>query len=157
MQNKALSILLLVLAWAPLSVHAATKDPFALTATSAAEFRAQADQLRLDMGAGGKYAHLSAEDRAKVGKQLDILQSLYDAREQRKSFTGADEVRLVNATEEINGTLVGDADDRMVCEQVRKLGSNRTQKLCMTVGERRAAREESKKNLGDRQMGKATY
>lgn len=141
----------------PVSAHAASSDVFKLTASSADEFRKQADQLRSELGAGGKYANLSAEDQARIGKQLDVLQGLYDDRVQGKGFDRSDEVKLVNATEEINGLLVGDADDRLICEQVRKLGSNRTQKVCMTARERREAREASKQNLNDRQMGKSTY
>lgn len=132
-----------------LPAHAAT-EVFKLDATSADDFRRQADELRHEMAPGGKYGKLSSEDQARVGKQLDVLQSLYDKRQAREKFGKRDEVALVNASEEINAVLSGNEGDRLICEQVRTLGSNRVQKVCMTVAERRARNEAAKADLRER-------
>ncbi len=132
---------------------AVAAEPMPLSATSAAEFRQQAAQIRQDMQPGGQYAKVSTDGQTRVGKQLDVLQKLYDNRAEGKSFKKSDEVKLVNASEEINAILSGREDDRLVCEQVRKLGSNRTEKVCMTVAERRARQDEAKKDLRNSYTG----
>ena len=39
------------------------------------------------------------------------------------------------------------ADDEMVCEAKKKLGSNRIERVCMTVAQRRAAKERAEADL----------
>ncbi len=129
---------------------AAASEVFTLTATSADDFRKQSQELRSEMAPGGKYATLSAADQARVGKQLDRLQAIYDKRAAGGSTSNKDQVVLVNATEEINAVLSGDEDDKLICEQVRKLGSNRTEKVCLTVAQRNAAREAAKADMRER-------
>ena len=136
MMRKFLLVSILFVAMSSFATHASAPE-FALDATSAEDFRQQAQQLRSEMAAGGKYANLAPADQARVGKQLDRLQKLYDKRAAGGSVSNADQVALVNASEEINAALSGDEDQRMVCEQVRKLGSNRTEKVCLTVAQRK--------------------
>lgn len=147
MYRSVFAVCLFVASFAPVDIHAASKEVFDLTATSAEEFRQQADALRNEMKAGGKYASVAPSDKEKIGKQLEVLQELYDDRAAGKRFGKKDEVRLVNASEEINGLLSGDTDDRLVCQQERRLGSNRTERVCLTVAERRELREEAAKDL----------
>lgn len=147
LRTIAFSVLLAVTA--PLAAHAAT-EVFKLDATSAADFRVQADELRREMAPGGKYEKLTPADQARVGKQLDRLQAMYDKRAEGGSISNKDQVALVNASEEINAVLSGDEDQKMVCEQVRKLGSNRTEKVCLTVAQRKAAREAAKADMNER-------
>lgn len=132
------------------ALHASATEVFKLDATSAEDFRQQAQQLRVEMAAGGKYAHLVPADQARVGKQLDRLQAIYDKRASGGSVSNLDQVALVNASEDINAALSGDEDQKMVCEQVRKLGSNRTEKVCLTVAQRNAAREAAKADMRER-------
>lgn len=133
-----------------ITAHAAGAEAFPLSATSSDEFRKQAQDLRGQMGAGGKYASLSQADQSRVGKQLDRLQEIYDKRAAGGTVNNNDQVSLVNASEEINAVLSGNVDDKLVCEQVRKLGSNRTQKVCLTVAQRKAQQDESRKLMQER-------
>ncbi len=113
------------------------QDPFELSARSAAEFREQADDLRDEM-ASGRYAELKTEDKAIVESQRVRLESIHDKHERRERVdTLPHGIAVINASEIINGVLADDKDDRMVCEQVKKAGSNRMDKYCATVRERR--------------------
>lgn len=131
---------------------AESKEVFDLSATSAEEFREQAQKLRNELDAGGQYVALSTKDKARIGSQLEVLQGLYDNREAGKKFGKTDEVKLINASEEINGLLSGDQDDRLICQQERKLGSNRTQRICLTLAERRAQSEEAKSDMRNQRI-----
>lgn len=149
MSHLAVSIFFAVAALLSLQVQAASQDEdvFQLTATSAEEFIEQAAELRDELLAGGIYADLSKKEKARIGSQLDTLQKLYDDRAAGKTLSRKDEAKLITASEEINGILTGDEDYRMVCEMERVVGSNRNEKVCMTVAERRHRREEAAKEL----------
>ena len=130
--------LALVLA-ACLPAGARAAEPFPLDATSADEFHRQADELRREMAEGRQVRE--PVGRAAQARRLPAGcagQALRQARDAEK-FTRKDEVALVNASEEINAVLSGKDDDRLICEQRRAIGSNRMQKVCMTVGERASA------------------
>ncbi len=139
-RNRSCRILVACLAMAmtamPAFAQGTGKDPFELTAHGAAEFRGQADALRDEMDTG-RYTELSERDKATVHAQLARLQAIYDKHARRERVdTIPHGIAVVNASEIINGVLAGDADDRLVCEQVKKAGSNRIEK-CATARERR--------------------
>lgn len=128
------------------SAPAFANSPFAATASDAAEFRAQAADVRSSMKPGGRYADVSVKDQQLIGKQLDRLQEIYDKRGENP-ITPRQQTAIVNATSEINALLTGDEDQRVICEQVKKTGSNRPERVCQTMAQKKASREESKKTL----------
>lgn len=133
----------LLVAAMPAAAAAPTEvDPFPATARSADEFRDRADALRLDLQSGGKHGAMSAQDRAAVEADLSRLQQLYDKHAQGRQVDDNLPMKIaaINAYSRINATLAGSADDRMICEQVKKVGSNRYGKYCATVRERRENR-----------------
>ena len=119
------------------SAHAAadSKDPFPMDAYSTDEFREQATILRGEM-AKGKYEQLSNGDKKSIDKRLDQLDTFYVKRSTGANLTGDESAALVNASSEINALLKGEASDKLVCEQVKILGSNRRTKVCMSVADR---------------------
>lgn len=153
MNRFALAVCVALAAFIPVDARASSDDVFELTAESAEQFREQAAGLRAEMSASGKYASLKPDEKARIARQLENLQQLYDGREAGKRFRRNDELKLINASEEINGLLTGTMDDRIVCEQVRKVGSNRAEKLCLSVAERRTRSEEANKDLRNWFMG----
>jgi hypothetical protein len=126
-------------AWAATAVET---DPFPSTARSADEFRSMADALRAQFASGGRYAALSAGDRAEVESDLAALQAMYDAHAQGRQVDRNQPMKIsaINAYSRINAKLGGDDDSRVICEQVKKVGSNRFGKYCATVRERRENR-----------------
>ena len=117
-------------------------DPFPSTARSAEEFRTMADALRAQFEPGGRYASLTAADRTDVESDLAVLQDMYDAHAQGRQVDRNQPMKIsaINAYSRINAKLGGDDDGRVICEQVKKVGSNRFGKYCATVRERRENR-----------------
>lgn len=145
------SILAVSLALAGISgAHAATnsKEAFPLNAESTAQFREQAATLRSEM-AKGKYADLSRGDKKAIDKRLDELDALYVKRSTGAKIKDADAIALVNASSEINSLLAGNSDDKLICEQVKMVGSNRSTKVCMTMADRESRRREDQKEMRD--------
>lgn len=128
-------------------------DPFQLTARNAEEFRLQAAELRSQLQPSGSYAAVDAKGRASIETQLQRLQALYDRHEAgMRTDTLASQTDVVNAAEAINGVLAGDLGDRLICQQVKPLGSNRIQKVCQTLNDREHRHRESQ--LAQRDMAK---
>lgn len=121
-------------------------DPLPSTAADAAEFRTQAEQVRASMKAGGQYAEVPAQKQKRVDEQLVHLQAIYDKRG-GKPATQRQETEIINVTSEINALLTGNEDERVVCEQVKKTGSNRHERVCQTVAQRSANRDGGKAAL----------
>jgi hypothetical protein len=119
------------------------QDPLPATAENLAEFRSQADEIRAAMGAGGVYANLPADTRKRVNEQLSALEGIYTKRGD-KPATQRQEVQIINATSEINALLTGREEERVICEQVKRIGSNRHDRVCQTVAQREANRKSSK-------------
>lgn len=145
MGKRAVSVFLAVFACTLVSASAAPTgeiDPFPSTARSADEFRAMADALRAQFEPGGRHATLSAADRADVETDLAALQGMYDAHAQGRQVDRNLPMKIsaINAYSRINAKLGGDDDSRVICEQVKKVGSNRFGKYCATVRERRENR-----------------
>ena len=141
----AISLLLAGFLAAPPSASAAAPieiDPFPATARSADEFRERADALRTQLQAGGSHAALSAQDRSAIDEDLANLQQMYDKHAQGRRVDDDLKMKIsaTNAYSRINATLGGTSDDRVICEQVKKVGSNRFAKYCATVRERRENR-----------------
>ena len=57
----------------------------------------------------------------------------------------AERAELGSAIQSLREALVIVEDSRLVCERVRVVGSNRPQEKCMSVGQRRALREEAQR------------
>ena len=118
-----------------------------MDATNAAEFDQQAAELRAQSG----YADMSLTDRQEVDSSLQRLQKLFNKLAAGKTLSSNDQVSLTNAESQINAIMSGKPGDRIVCEHVKKLGSNRSERVCQTVAERDAARSDSQQTLRSQQ------
>ncbi|MEO6075433.1 MAG: hypothetical protein ABIP56_01380 [Dokdonella sp.] len=148
------SILAIALALAGISgAHASTdsQEAFPMKAESTAQFREQAVTLRSEM-ATGKYADLSKSDKKTIDKRLDELDALYVKRSTGAKIDGDDAITLVNASSEINSVLAGTREDKLICEQVKMVGSNRSTKVCMTAADRKVRRDDDQKVMRDSRL-----
>ncbi len=132
------------------STHAATdsKEPFPLNAETTAQFRDQTSTLRSEMDKG-KYSDLSRRDKKAIDKRLDELDALYVKRSTGAKIKDADAIALVNASSEINSLLAGRSEDKLICEQVKMVGSNRSTKVCVTAADRESRRRDDHKEMRD--------
>ncbi|MEZ0471739.1 hypothetical protein [Luteimonas salinilitoris] len=93
-----------------------------------------------------RYRHLSERERRDLlTRQGDLLYLLRDREYQ--DLSDKQRVEAFNTLEWISAAVNDDGDDNMVCERVKKTGSNRVERVCMTVSERDRIREESRKEF----------
>lgn len=148
------SILAISLALAGSSAaYAATdaKEPFPLSAESTEEFREQATALRGEMDKG-EYDKLSNVDKRTINERLDQLDALYVKRGAGAKLDNNEAVTLINASSEINAVLRGNNSEKLVCERVKLVGSNRSNKVCMSVADREERRRGDLIRLQDQNL-----
>jgi len=107
-------------------------------------FAEQRDRIRTDLRGGETYAEITAEDRSAVLAALErIDQKLVNKAGSVLSET--DKLAVFNDQELVNSLLVRAREDsRLICRRERPVGSNRPQNICISVAQRREARENAR-------------
>lgn len=101
--------------------------------------------IREQIDAGqGAYGKLNIATRQEVRERQDKLNKLLEGRSyEQLTEAEQDQARLDMAWIEYAGKT---DDDRLVCERVRTTGSNRVERICKTVAQRREEKEQNKNN-----------
>lgn len=142
----ALSIFLVGNAQAkPDAKPAAAPSKLSLTGDESA--RSQLDRVELSLNSAD-YREMGVEERSKVQAALNRIRVRMGDHEDVESTNPQARTDIFNDQEVVN-TLMARAhdDNRMVCRREVPTGSNRPQQVCMTVGQRRQLREDSKENM----------
>ncbi|MCW4454703.1 hypothetical protein OK348_07820 [Flavobacterium sp. MXW15] len=105
-------------------------------------FGEQRQRIEVALADGKTYSEISREDRSKVGAALARMAEKLGDDGIAANLGEADKVQVFNDQELINTLLTKAREDsRLICRRERPIGSNRPQNLCMTVAQRREARE----------------
>jgi len=111
----------------------------------------QQRQIRVEVEQrSGRYKDLPAAERETLLREQDKVFTLLRDRSAITDLPEADRIVVFNSLESISAIANRAPDEKLVCERTRKVGSNRTETVCMTAAERRARREADAKALGDR-------
>ncbi|KAF1711329.1 hypothetical protein CSC70_05310 [Pseudoxanthomonas kalamensis DSM 18571] len=116
-------------------------------------FIEQRQAIERDLADGETYSEISSDDRKKVKTALDRISSSLAVAGGLTTLDEAKKAELFNDQELVNAILTQAGEDsRLVCTREKKVGSHRTTTNCMTVAERRRAREQSqdavRQNIG---------
>jgi hypothetical protein len=114
----------------------------------------QQRQLRVEVEQrSGRYKDLPAAERETLLREQDKVFTLLRDRSAVTDLPEADRIVVFNSLESISAIVNRAPEEKLVCERTRKIGSNRTETVCMTAAERRARREADAKALGERNAG----
>ena len=130
--------------------------PMTVNSADRTEFQATAEEVRAEMGEGGRFEFVNAAERAKLEEALRKMDLLFQTHESVAEMNKTDQVELFNQQEIINAILKNRDSDRIICKREKKLGSNLGQTQCMSYGERERIRRESQQELNRIQHGGAT-
>lgn len=135
---------LLALCLAPIGKGVASEQVFSpdkgLDVTQS--FEAQRKLLVQALNDGETYSEISPADLQTVNTSLARMSQLLDGVQDVAQLRGAARVELFNEQEQINTLLTRAHDDsRMICRREKPTGSNRPTNTCMTVAQRRRARD----------------
>lgn len=118
------------------------------TAFDAAAALQQQRQIRSEVDAGsGRYGRLPADVKRELVKRQDgVFKALegqgYDGLdESQRARLDADLAWIAAVPEQVAG-------ERLICERVRSMGSNRVERVCRTAAQRQAERESVRNKAG---------
>ncbi len=101
----------------------------------------QRDRILADLRGGETYSEIKLEDRNRVHSALQRIDSKL-ATDGPVRLSEVDKLAVFNDQELVNSILAKAKDDsRLICRRERPVGSNRPQNICITVAQRREARE----------------
>ena len=129
---------------------AAVEQEKPLVARTFESFQKDSARIHQQMQPGGQYEHTSEVDKQRVDARLGDMSKLLQAHSSQSEMGETDKVALLNAQEEINGILLHNDNNRLVCEHVAPVGSHRPVTTCQTYGEKMAREQRDQKYMQDR-------
>jgi hypothetical protein len=113
------------------------------------KFAIAVKQIQAEMSTGGRYEFMRPDDRGKVSADLDTMQGLLSKAGSVDAMKMEDKIRLFNTQEHVNGVLVHNDANRLVCERRAPVGTSIPQTTCRTVGELERSRLANNKYMQD--------
>jgi len=105
-------------------------------------FEAQRGAIVKALADGETYSEIASQDTRIVMDSLERISSLLDGAQDVEQLPEETKVQVFNEQERINSLLVpAYADSRVICRRHKPTGSNRPTNICLTVAERRRARD----------------
>ncbi|MDX3932897.1 MAG: hypothetical protein QHC77_13270 [Stenotrophomonas sp.] len=94
------------------------------------------------------YSEVSLEDKSKVSAAINRIRTRLGNHDSVEQTTPQAQTDILNDQAVVNTILSrAHADSRMVCRRERATGSNRPERVCLTVAQRRKMQEDSKEGL----------
>ena len=123
------------------SFSAAAEDLITIDSTPAQIRTAQTEMRQAIERKTGNYSQFTEAERKAIFARQDEVLALIDGKSAIGDLAPDGRLALVNALEAVNAMVAGAEDNRLICERVKLIGSNRPQNKCISVGERRRQRE----------------
>lgn len=112
------------------------------------DIRSQQAEIRLGVVAkSGPYRELPESTRVELLTRQTRVLSAIDGKQTADELTPFQRTEVFNDLEWIEAAINRSADDRMVCEYTKTIGSNRRTRVCRTEEQIREARERAKEEL----------
>ena len=118
------------------------------TALQTDAIRSQQAQIKAGIEARtGAYKDLPARTREQLLAQQALVLGLVEGRQTTADLDAAQQGELFAALESIDAMVNKANDERLVCELVKTLGSNRKERVCRTAGQVRAEHEATRDQI----------
>jgi hypothetical protein len=142
-----LGAVLSVGAWA--SDKVIEKRVSANTQDTPEKFEQLIDELHQEMGPNGRYEFIRADSKAQVDADLAAMQALLKKSGSVAAMGKEDQIALFNHQEHLNGILLHNDGNRLICERRPPMGSNIPVTMCKTVAELEKQRRDAQKMMSD--------
>jgi len=122
---------------------AASKSKLSDVRIQANQFSEYREALETELRGGETFREMTASDRGEVRAILQRMDETLSGVESVDALAPAAKIALFNDQERLR-VLLGQAeeDSRLICRREKVVGSNMAKSVCLTVAERRRAREE---------------
>jgi hypothetical protein len=129
---------------ATLFASSASAEDAGATASSPDQIRtAQGDLRKLVESTSGKYSYFTDEDRKDILSRQDQALALIEGKTAIAELSPEERTALDKALADVRAAVARAEDNRLICERIKPVGSNRPENKCMTVGQRRKLREQA--------------
>ncbi len=116
--------------------------------TRTADILAQQQTIRADMKAKrDRYANMPRDAQKSVLADQVKLENLLEGKADTSQLAAADQAEVRRLTARIEATINNNQDERLVCTQEARTGSNYVTRVCRTPAEIRARKEADEKLL----------
>ena len=120
-------------------------------ALSLDDVRTQQAEIRADTKAGrGVYENLSDHQRSQLLARQDAMLRLIEGKQSPRELSEPQRLELFNQLEAIEAMVNQAEDQRMVCRRVATIGTNRKERVCKTVAQRREEMRDAQQILNRR-------
>lgn len=109
---------------------------------------AQQKQIRSELMASKDYRGLTEAERAELLSRQDALLRTLEGKSSADELDDKQRMLAFNDLEWIEGVLNDEQDERLICKQEKKLGSNRPVRICRTAAQIEQERELARKQMG---------
>lgn len=144
--NAAVLTCLMLWAAAPASANESSTTDLAKIRAQQIEFRQQA------MDKSGPFKDMAETDRQALITRQNQFITLTEGKGALSDLKRDDQTLAINTLESIKAAITQAEDERLICERVKLVGSNRPTRICKTVAERRIERAEAEKTMEERKM-----
>lgn len=118
--------------------------------TLTADILAQQQTIRADMKAKrDRYANMPRDAQKSVLSDQEKLEKLLEGKADTSQLAAADQAEVRRLTARIEATINNHQEERLVCTQEARTGSNYVTRVCRTPTEIRARKEADEKLLKD--------
>ena len=106
------------------------------------EFIAVREDIEQAIRKSQAFRELDPGERKEIARALDRMESTLSGLASVEDLDPTAKTQLVNDRELLDYALTkARADDKVICQRTRKIGSNMPTRTCLTVGERRRRQE----------------
>ncbi len=127
------------------SSSAFAADVVSIDSTPAQIRTAQGELRQAIERKSSNYSHFTDDERKAIFARQDAVLALIDGKQEIAELGPDGKIALANALDAVKAAVAGAEDNRMICERIKPLGSNRPQNKCISVGQRRRMREEAQR------------
>ena len=124
-----------------LSCPTFAEDAIVIESTPAQIRAAQAEQRLAIERKSGNYAQFTDDERKTIFAKQDAVSALIEGKQTVEELGPDGKIALVNALAAVDAAVTRAEDNRLICERIKPVGSNRPQNKCISVGERRRQRD----------------
>lgn len=118
--------------------------------TRTADILAQQQTIRADMKAKrDRYANLPRDAQKSVLSDQEKLEKLLEGKADTSQLPSADQAEVRRLTARIEATISNNQEERLVCTQEARTGSNYVTRVCRTPAQLREQKERGEKLLQD--------
>lgn len=113
-----------------------------------AEFVAMREDIETEIRKSEAFREMDLNERKEIGRALDRMHETLSGVASIDDLDPPTRTQLFNDQELLNHALTkAQADDKVVCQRTKRVGSNMYSNTCLTVGERRRSKESVEQEL----------